>query len=168
MALSMTFFKRRELLIVEAPPPDINLPPEIISMKAMSGGWRYAGTHITAQGLPAGKWLITDDPHFSRRWNYFGLFRRDGNVNDQFLHRGVWRNGIRFGHHHEEGSHGCIMTMPDEEADDAALTKWHRIQELVRAAPTRLIHYQNNEDPLRSDPNTYTLRAYFDLVVKEF
>lgn len=170
MSLEIIFYNDRNELFVQRAARG-NAPPERITMRAFSGGWQITKSGHKALALPTGKWLITDDPNRSRRWNYFGLFHRDGKINDQFLHRGVWRNGIRFGFHYQEGSHGCIMTMPldldDQKSKAKAQAQWTHIQELVRTEMSNhTIEYVNDQDPVRSDPTKYRLRAYGDLIVR--
>lgn len=65
MVIAIAFHTRQKLLIVEAPLIDRKKPPEVISMAATSGDWLYEDAKIKALSLPAGKWLITDDPRRS-------------------------------------------------------------------------------------------------------
>ena len=134
---------------------------EKIIMQATSGGWD------DYKHLPKGNWIITENPSGYR--SYFGLFLSDGNVNDQFLHNGKWRDGIRFGYHDNTGSHGCIMTKPSNGQSYLDGKKlWENIQNIIRTVRRKnILTYSNNQNPNKLDNYQYRVTSYGLLVVTD-
>lgn len=157
MTLEITFSISKQLLTVGYNSP--GKPSEEITIRALSGGW---DNH---KPLPVGQWLIVENPTGNR--NYFGLFYKDRQINDQFFDIDHWRDGIRFGYHEttEAGSHGCIMTSPPDRYSGnqaaEAREKWVRIQQLIRAVrPRKILRYKNNENPKINNTSSYAVSSY--------
>lgn len=159
MSLKITFSIKKRQLIVEQIIPGAS--SEKVIMQATSGGWDGY------KHLPKGNWVITENPSGFR--SYFGLFLVDNNINDQFLHDGKWRDGIRFGYHDDTGSHGCIMTKPSPgQSYIDGKHVWANIQKMIRTESSKkLLTYTNNQNPNKSDSTQYKLTSYGFLVVTD-
>ncbi len=158
MPLNIIYNRRTEWLTVTHTYGD---KKEVVVMKAYSGGWDGS------RALPKGEWLIVENPSGDR--SYFGLFYQDKSVNDQFKHGLQWRDGIRLGFHHDEGSHGCIMgTQADGQGFHEARKTWERIQHLIRTKrPNYVVSYKNNENPRVRDNTKYHISSYGNMTVTE-
>lgn len=156
MPLDITFSLGKETIVVKDKASN-----EVIIMTATSGGW---DEH---KPLPKGKWVIAENPRGFR--DYFALFYVDSNINDQFFDE-KWRDGIRFGYHGDEGSHGCVMTrLYDKDAiglsfrdvKDKGQMVWDHVQDLIRKkGQKKIITYKNNEIPHKRDDTAYRLTSY--------